>query len=99
MAGVNGDENGHGVPREWHRWRGSVDEQLAGNREDVIMLRTWRQDHEKDCDSKRAVMHEKINTVSDRLARIETRVATYAGLGAALGGLVAIFAQWILGKL
>lgn len=95
MAGEHGDENG--VSKEWHRWRGAVDEQIAGVREDVLVLRGWKQDHERECESKRAVMHERINVTNSDVASLRTSVAELKGRWAVIAAVCAAVGSMVGG--
>ena len=70
------------------RWRGGTDERLASLEEDIVTLFNWRSGHERDT-----------GLLSDRLARIEVKVAGFAALGAVGGGVVVAVITWLLGKL
>lgn len=95
MAGVNGEENG--VPREWHRWRGGVDEQLSGVREDVLVLRTWRQDHERDTKADSAVIHKRIDESNSDVAALRTNVAELRGRWAVIAAVCAAVGSMVGG--
>ena len=71
-------------PNDWERWRGETETRLDVTETSITDLWKWCRDHEHDVSRMKA-------DILQRLAVVETKVAVYAAIGAALGGFVSIF--------
>ena len=79
----------NGADREWERWRGASDTRAQQHEEELRKLWDWKESSDRET----ALWREH---VSSKFAVVETKIATFAALGAVAGGLLATFIQKLL---